>query len=290
MKMQESIRRALENKGTRFCGGFPCPGDNCGYAQVHAVMPSWPIGEVRKIDGGLVLNPERGVSVLPVEFWNHELLEVDESDMESVVSFVGMWGIPYHPARELRAYASALDEKAIEETDRNRKAYLQLPRPDQIDSNGVIHVFAGSPTLCFVSDEEVRRSILWLKLAVLNIVYGVGAADHKATEIINRAAAPSNLLRTDEYAQFLIMDSGGSGLASCGLLTSAICSQIIDSFADDAEWRMCACEGCGRIFKRKRPDGKAVRPHNDSKYCCTPCKDRQTKRNQRTAARNRIKH
>lgn len=72
------------------------------------------------------------------------------------------------------------------------------------------------------------------------------------------------------------------------LLTAAICNQVIDAFDDPIPWRECACEGCGVIFKRKQ--SKANAPTSDSIYCCTACEERQKKRNQRAAAKNRIQH
>ena len=72
------------------------------------------------------------------------------------------------------------------------------------------------------------------------------------------------------------------------LLTAAICNQILDSFRDTAPWRACACKGCTTIFKRKQ--GLANTPSSDSVYCCKACEERQKKRNQRMAAKNRILH
>ena len=82
---------------------------------------------------------------------------------------------------------------------------------------------------------------------------------------------------------------GGHGVQDAYLsLTAAICNQVVDTFADDTPWRECACVGCGRIFKRKQ--GKANKPTSDSYYCCKRCEERQKKRNQSAAAKNRIKH
>lgn len=74
-----------------------------------------------------------------------------------------------------------------------------------------------------------------------------------------------------------------------GTLSSAICNQILNTMADPTEWRTCKCEGCEVVFKHRYGRGNR-RAHNDSVYCSQKCSDRQKKRNQRTAAKNRIKH
>ena len=76
--------------------------------------------------------------------------------------------------------------------------------------------------------------------------------------------------------------------SSYSLLTAAICNQMIDAIADPIPWRDCACDGCNVTFKRKQ--SKANAPTSDSIYCCTACEERQKKRNQRAAAKNRIQH
>lgn len=74
-----------------------------------------------------------------------------------------------------------------------------------------------------------------------------------------------------------------------GTLTSAICNQILNTMADPTEWRTCKCEGCEVVFKHRYGRGNR-RVHNDSVYCSQKCSERQKKRNQRAAAKNRIKH
>ncbi|WP_294441237.1 hypothetical protein [uncultured Slackia sp.] len=289
--MNETVKKALRDSGTNFAGNLPEPRPGCGVASVAAVSPSWAVGPVEEFDGGFLLRPREARASLPVEFWNHELLETDEKDASSLIAFMRNWGVPYLPVRECMMFASDRQKEAVAKTEKHRLSFTPAPKRGKTNGDG-IHIESGtSGTIFYVSADEAEQSVLWLKLAVLNLVYGAnGAPDHKAAEIISRAACPSRVLRIGRYSDSLLVDACGTGLASCGLLTAAICSQLIESFADDAEWRICACEGCGRVFKRKRPDDGATRPHGDSKYCCTVCKDRQTKRNQRAAARNRIKH
>ena len=291
MKLSETLERVLRDSGTKWGGDFPEQREGRGKDSVFAVPPSWAIGPVDEIEGGFLLHPNATCSSLPVEFWNHELLEVDERDASSLAAFIGSWGIPYLPMRECVEFASDQEKQWIAETEKSRCSFRPIPKLGKMNGDGVYAESKASGTLLYVSRSEAESAVLWLKLAVLELVYGAnGAPEHRIAEIVNRAAAPRRILRLERYSGAVLMDMKGSGLASCGLLTSAVCSQLVESFADNAEWRVCACDGCGRVFKRKRPEDERTQPHGDSKYCCTACKNRQAKRNQRAAAKNRIQH
>lgn len=291
MKLSEALERVLRDSGTKWSGDYPEQRQGYGKDSVIAVPPSWAIGPVDEIEGGFLLRPNATCSSLPVEFWNHELLEVDERDAPSLAAFMESWGIPYLPMRECVELASDQEKQWIAETEESRYSFRPVSKLGEVNGDGVYAEGETSGTLLYVSRSEAEKAVLWLKLAVLELVYGAsGAPEHRIAEIVNRAATPRRMLRLERYSDAVLMDVKGGGLASCGLLTSAVCSQLVESFADNAEWRVCACDGCGRIFKRKRPGNTKTQPHGDSKYCCTACKDRQTKRNQRSAAKNRIQH
>ncbi|ACV23652.1 Uncharacterised protein [Slackia heliotrinireducens] len=68
----------------------------------------------------------------------------------------------------------------------------------------------------------------------------------------------------------------GGTLYSCGMLAAAILNQLLESFADEAEWRECGNAECGRIFKRKQSKSDFDRKSSSkSKYCSDTCKNRK---------------
>lgn len=292
MIIHPNLKNVLIEKGTIWNNNFPTPRKNGGFTHISAARPSWVIGKVHETDSGFLLKPTNKLSSLPIEFWNHELFDIDEQDTDYSIDFMERWGIPYHPCRNSPQFASSSILESINETELHRKYFFPEPKYDEVDSNNIFWESWGSPALFYISKAEFSSSIRWLKFAVLNLVYGVnGSPEYKVAECVNRAAS-FRLIQVEPYSELsaVFVDRNATNLLSCSMLTAAICGQLIDTFADKAEWRTCACKGCGRIFKRKRSDNLNIKPHSDSKYCCTKCKNRQTKRNQRIAAQNRIRH
>lgn len=285
MDLRDTVMRGL-------VGETQLPVASC-FSTVQAEGISWPIGRVRPYGAGFVMEPEERRNSLPIEFWNHELLDADfHRDEDALMAFMTQWGIPYHPMRN-SPYLDVhlMRELGIVETDKEAKAFLPKPRPGEVDAVGVFRPSRTSPAIPYASRKEVTGALRYLQFFVGKTIYGVGGfADHIAFETINHAACNPLALRMPEDGCAIYFDTSGRSLRTKGLLTSAICNQIIDSFSDEASWRRCACEGCFRVFKRRRPGKEGVRPDSDSKYCCLTCKNRQAKRNQREAARNRIRH
>lgn len=252
---------------------------------------SWVIGKAQADKTGLVLFAKKKCCSLPVEFWNHQLREVDFRNKNELIDFVEKWGIPYHPIRNDPFLTEEQKElSGIRETE--RRAPVFIPHPHEREILYDCHITSiGSPFLSFISWAELESSIRALQALIGVLVYHktvMFEAITAANSMINYASCNPTRLTTWQLSDAVVWKKGGIGLSSRGLLTSAICNQIIGSFADDtAEWRTCACEGCERKFKRKQPENLSVRPDRDSIYCCKKCKDRQAKRNQRRAAKNR---
>lgn len=244
-----------------------------------------------KHESGLALRPRGIMHDLPIEFWNHELLDVNPKNKKECIEFVEAWGIPYHPYRNSVNLPLSLRKKlGIAATDKMQFAFTPQPKPEQI-RNEIFYIEDTSPYMPYISFQELENSLLMLRTIVMQTVYGMGGFGfQKDILILNSAACNSYELQNLGHETGLFMDYEGYGLRARGLLTSAICNQLIQSFADDAEWRVCACEDCERVFKRRRPSKPSVRPDRDSKYCCVTCKNRQSQRNKRAAAKNRIQH
>lgn len=231
---------------------------------------------------------------LPIEFFSHQILEIpplslcpdDEiSNADELLSFCEKWGLPFSPDREYGACGKRMArpqianewQQAIETTDSFFPGFSQ-----SLINEGL-----------FISVSEAARSIQDLSMFACSVSrIANGAHSALGMNAIYNAAYPHS-------AAYWCSAAGGAastkapgnvfdfGDARTGGLTAAVCRQMIETLSDHAPWRECACKGCGRMFKRKQG---ARNPHRDSAYCCKKCEERQRKRNQREAARNRIDH
>lgn len=231
---------------------------------------------------------------LPIEFFSHQIIEIpplslcpdDEiSNADELLSFCEKWGLPFSPYRDYgtrRKYGESLQsinewEQGIQITDSFFPGFSQ-----SLTNEGL-----------FVSVSEAARSIKDLSLFASNISRIANGADSSfgMGDIYNAAYPRSTAYWCSAAGGAASTKAPGSvfdfGDARTGGLTAAVCRQMIETLSDPAPWRECACKGCGKMFKRKQG---ARNPHRDSSYCCKKCEERQRKRNQREAARNRIDH
>lgn len=225
-----------------------------------------------------------GATDLPVEFFNHQLFEYDPANEDDVLEFLTCYGLLFSPSRE--------DENCFEdwgepmrESDAAAKDLTEQMEEHfrkKLISANVVSLPEASLTLR-VLQEAVTSMMALLKNSdatlddMARIKSVLDAASRHPLEIV---ASWEGITPTEHPHR--------NGLRSRGLLVSAICNQIVDALDDPALWRTCACEGCERLFKYKQ--SKSAGHDSDSKYCCDKCMERQKKRNQRAAAKNRIKH
>lgn len=228
---------------------------------------------------------------LPTEFFNHELMNVNVNDGEDVFSFVRTWGLPFLPDRNkgvhdmlLRASMEPYGflwhthvSKAIKQTEDMRKRWCDLgeEREEQLYETVISHKEAA---ICIATLQHVVKGIQ-------DAIRGNHKLQDGAAFMLNSVCCRDSLIGNGRTAD--IEDNGN--LKDRGLLTSAICNQIIEALEDaDTPWRECAYEECSKLFKYQH--GKSDRPHKDSIYCCRKHMETQKKRNQRAAAKNRIQH
>ena len=244
--------------------------------------------------------PVRTVSAsdLPVEFFNHQLMEVDTASEPSVFTFVSAWGLPFAPSRNPATThvtdgdykLDQLFEDSCEETDELAIDVHQI-REEETRERGEI---AGNefPSEDYgdrvVSRTEAALTIKALQDGVLSIREHLRSGTDADLTAINRGACNPRRGVQVGFVPRLVFHDSQETLGGFGLLTSAICNQILETIADGTEWRECACEGCDVIFKRKQAGSST--PYSESIYCCKQCEERQKKRNQRLAAKNRIDH
>lgn len=238
----------------------------------------WPLAcdELAEYDGDLYVHNSRSsgnMDSLPVEFFSHQLMNVDVSNDASVLSFVTSYGIPKHPSRY--GPGGNIVWSHFDDIEREKK---------KTDSAfwETIDLYDGCWEI--VTFEEVKLSIDDLQSAIREMfrcirgeVEDWGLANVINSGATNPVVVHSGLLTFPDYS-----------------LTNAICNQVIETISDETEWKICNCEGCGRIFKHHQPEdgfsAKTGKNPSRSLYCCRKCQNRQGQRNRRAAAKARIQH
>lgn len=220
---------------------------------------------------------------LPVEFFNHELMEVKISDRDSLIRFVSKWGFifsPYRNSTVRSTFKSVIDlTESFHELDTSPSILLVKGRT-QFDSISD-HI---------ISLDEITLSIRVMQDAVRVLMEQIEKSSdgfYVYSDTINSAAMNVRIITRHSNYRFC---EGNRNIPGGGLLVSAICNQIIECIADENPWKKCECEGCGKWFKYQHTNSRSRSPHRDSKYCSVKCSNRQRKRNQRLAASSRADH
>lgn len=265
-------------------------------SKVRVAPISWVVGAVTQGElfgeQFLVHSKEQGsynvmtCADLPCELWNHELASVECESEDSVIEFVRSFGFPFSPMRNSESCM-------VHSFDYSLVTHMAdaIGATDNLTENDYCGLMlkgrncreaACDPT---ISLSEATETIRAFQIVISNLSDAVKGTDHfRFADFVN-AGSCNPMIATNFNIE--LIDRNSDSLIACGLLTSAICNQIIEAMADTALWKECACEGCGRVFKRKHG---AKNPNAVSRYCCTECENRQRKRNQRAAAKSRIKH
>ncbi|MEG0323278.1 MAG: hypothetical protein RR619_04715 [Raoultibacter sp.] len=266
-------------------------------SSVYAAPISWVVGDIRSASffGNPCLAHAKSKTNswdvmhyddLPKEVWNHELMGVNCKTPDSVFEFIRSFGFPFSPLRNNESCMSHSFEPPFFE----RTANVIGITDNMIENDYCGLVFKDrdeyDAACCpVISLSEASLTIRAFQIVVSNLSEAVKGNDYFRFANFVNAGACNAMIATDFNMESI--DRRQDNLRSCGLLTSAICNQIVETLSDSALWRECACKGCQRVFKRK---SGAKNPNAVSQYCCTECETRQRKRNQRAAAMNRIKH
>lgn len=215
---------------------------------------------------------------LPTEFYAHQLLEVDTGNRASVHGFVRSWGLPFSPLR----YSECCVCPSSELEERGR---MGIERTNELGSR-----YSVAYAERIISFEEAAATIDLLQAVTYQLFAVILAEVEGRCFEKGFCSDPINAVSCNG----LLLESMPSstctrpGYVPLGSLTSAIANQMIEVINDHAEWKICACDGCGKPFKHKQTERK--NPDSKSIYCCQKCAERQRKRNQREAAKNRIRH
>lgn len=246
---------------------------------------SWRYGAVEIIQGqgafdigfelrGLLL---KSAFELPTELFNHQLMACDCSNLESLREFVSLWGVPYSPYRyyDGKEGFRLLDRgKARQEA---KEAFELTDRLTGDSLNPIISVKEASHTIRRLqwAVTELRKAIMGDPFEDFTTTLNAATCNGFRAAIMSGAISRT-VTRTNPYAPW-----------ETERLTCAICNQIVEAIANEKPWRLCACEGCGVVFKSRADTDNS---RGNAKYCSLVCQKRQDQRNKREAAKNRIDH
>jgi len=247
-----------------------------------AVPLSWTVGAVDVIgepgapDSGFkqIENKLMSVSDLPTEFFNHQLMSCDCSNFDALQDFVTAWGFPYSPYR----YIEGKDGfRALSRGNARKEAKNAFTFTDAL-------IKSSYPAV--VSLAEVKHAINSMQWVVTELRKAI------AGEVFDDFTIVLNAATCSDFMVGIVKDSRVSRhmFGYCWeveRLTSAICNQIVDAMANDTPWRLCACKGCGVVFKSRADTDNA---RGNAKYCSKTCQKKQEKRNKSASARHRIDH
>lgn len=216
---------------------------------------------------------------LSIEFFNHELMDVNTELEQSIFEFVSKWGFPYSPVRQVnhkppefaRAHYQACKktEKLARTVEAARAAEGETP------CNPPFAVATEYDDIV-ISLEEASITIAALQSSVRSIWHHFTDGGQLKMYWVNLGKLYPYEIWSGDYLQGEPPNEYGT----FGGLTAAICNQIISAAMNDTPWRKCACEECPVVFQYKQ--SSALSPNADSHYCSKKCEERQKKRNQRS--------
>lgn len=213
------------------------------------------------------------------------------NDVRDLAQVLGaMWNDEYERRTKQGRYGTYTEDNSLIIDEDAFEEYEEPVYGERIPTGAEADLFrslsGGAEDSDAISFLEASLTLEVLQVAILNIMHCIrhgGLIHTKHLDAINIGSSNARRIHCGDWR---------SGAATSqqvhSMLTAAICNQVIDAFEDPAPWRDCACEGCDVTFKRKQ--SKAKTPASDSIYCCSACEERQKKRNQRAAAKNRIQH
>ena len=253
--------------------------------------------------------------ILPTEFFNHELLEVNPGDEEQVCAFVMQYGFPFHPMRfgaGYFAYADTVPEDDDLESESEFIFFTDLIAEEAKSSGAiglsVISLAEASASIAFmqVAVMELYKTIVlgeWPNGGPLHYLHFVNEASTSRTELVGdmpmrpipasvdettRKEIESLKLTAKEIGKApnvrrkkpLDLDCKGVQHLSC-TLTNAIANQIQDTVNDPEPWHICP--ECHHPYKHKHNEkGKPAatnRKQGGASYCSEKCRRAHNDRN-----------
>lgn len=259
---------------------------------------SWFNGAAEPVDvdgvrGIAILQPQ-AIDVLPGEFFNRELQEIaticsDATGVDldaALCGFVSEWGFPRSPLLYSPAYIGAanMHERARAAHDTGMGDHLTAILQWDVATGGDGRMDGLS--MRSVGVPELVRAITFMA-DVARVYTIIDAGLDASSAPMDAATVCRTVNECASRGAYMATRNGAAHASAVSMpsLTNAICAQIIEHEQDPSPWRLCACEGCGRWFKRRRGNARYQQGDVDSRYCSAKCNNRQRQRNKRKRER-----
>ena len=190
---------------------------------------------------------------LPVEFFSHQLMELDTTKDDEIAEFSARYGIAEYPYRRMMKYVLPLSD--TEQAAAIDAKCTQLHCPE---------VWLG-----YINLDEERYALRLLQNEVARLFdYIRGETTYPGGYTFCKCSRDSRIIGAFAGTRFSVDDFS---------LTNAICNQVIEFVTDEAR-EMKVCPRCGRIFKRHqgseshlpKTEKKGPRP---SVFCSKRCQN-----------------
>lgn len=215
---------------------------------------------------------------LPIEFFNHQLFDEKGKGEEYIQEFMTEWGLLFSPLRNNWCcldgwqFLETMSMQGVKETD------ILIERLPDL-AGRIVSKLEAETTLAVL-----REIVLFLRKYI--------KSNGKDAQSLNMLAKPLSVATCNPYqigpgdmpnpetiklAQLEIPRKVTLTLRDMGLLTSAICNQLMVTISnEDVPWRECKCKDCEVLFKYAQTD--AATPNQDAYYCCKQHSDRERQR------------
>lgn len=244
---------------------------------------------------------------LPIEFFNHQLFETytskkNKENPDVTLLFMEEWGLLFSPLRNNWGcldgwqFLEAMSMQGVKETDflleRTPELYGKAVSKLEADTTRIVlqeivyflrkYIISGGADISSLQmiREPLNASSCYPFQLIdpsADEIKGISSNAKELLKLLDKEATAQEKTRLDsliEKDQLKMSRFKDKTLSEMGLLTSAICNQIIQSIWNtNLPWRECAYEKCDVIFKYSQSEART--PNADSAYCCPKHSDNQ---------------
>lgn len=259
------------------------------------------------VDAAKAGSASMDASLLPTEFFNHQLFDEYKKSEDRIGAFMEEWGLLLSPLRNDWAcldgwqFIEAESMQGVRETDYLNETMPELTGVAVSKLEAETTMMALRETVLLLrkhirSGGDDRRSLYLLSGPLraaschplqIRRPWIPSETDLAREEMMERLEAEISEMAEEDQAAALKALEGSNrqaahgALSGCSPLVSAICNQIIETISTvGVPWRECACGDCSVLFKYAQ--SQAMTPNLDSYYCCPAHSARERKRRQRS--------
>ena len=242
----------------------------------HAAPISWTVGALEthrvKVGSRVVVAYIPSMTSfdlrhgIPVEFVNHQLLDLGVEDEDALIVFMEKWGLPFSP---MRSADTPLFEFILDKVIQDHTLARQTKRGIRDSDLAYKHLPMPFDEKVPISQAEAKATLMLFQRVVRSIHTSVLNQEPLTPEVMAFVdlGCTSERILSNRNANPIFMR-----MLTWQTLSAAICNQIVSTIADTkAQWY--ECNQCDLVFKRRQ--GKSKHPDSDSCYCSDRCKERR---------------